>query len=214
MFNDFKGYDKNGQPIKISILPTLLISSIGVIKDVTKSVSIDTKIAGDLVYILGETKEEMGGSEYLEMKGFVGNSIPKVDAQEAITLYKKFSEATDARLIASAISPDFGGIGIALAKMAIAGQLGLEIDLCKLPFRADHVLFSESQSRIIVTIDPKRQDEFEEHFKDVPFALLGTVTNDQNFIIKANNGTAPSEPIIKTDLAALETAYHQLFKNW
>lgn len=213
MFNDFKGYDKNGKPIKISILPTLLISSIGIIKDVTKSVSIDAKIPGDLVYILGETKEEMGGSEYLEMKGFVGNSIPKVETASAVSLYKKFSEATETRLIASAISPEYGGLGVALAKMAIAGQLGLEIDLCKLPFRTDHVLFSESQSRIIVTIDPKRRDEFEEHFKDISFALLGTVTNDKNFIIKANNGTTTSEPIINTDLATLESAYHQPFKN-
>ena len=69
MFNDFKGFDESGNPLKISVLPTLLISTIWVMKDARKAVSIDPKFEGDLVYVLGFTHNELGGSEYFAMKG-------------------------------------------------------------------------------------------------------------------------------------------------
>ncbi|MES2409212.1 MAG: AIR synthase-related protein, partial [Patescibacteria group bacterium] len=79
MFNDFKGYDEKGNPINISIPPTLLISSIGVMNDAEKAISLDFKFEGDLIYLLGDTLEELGGSEYFKYlsqkskKEFVGN---------------------------------------------------------------------------------------------------------------------------------------------
>lgn len=229
MFNDFKGFDKDGNSIKISVPPTLLISSLGVLDDLTLAVSLDPKFAGDLVYILGETKDELGGSEYFQHQKdlaksvtdeisqsnlFIGNSVPQVDSTSAIKLYRAFRTAVEKRLIASALSPQFGGLGVTLAKKAIAGQLGMEIDLGKLPFRADHVLFSESQSRFIVTINPKNQAEFEKLFADIPFALLGKTTNDQNFVIKANDGTSPSKVIIKTNIATLDQSYRKTFNRF
>ena len=204
MFNDFKGFNKEGEAIKISVPPTLLISSIGIISDITKSISLDPKIPGDLVYILGETKEELGGSEYLDHHNLIGNSIPQVNAEKAKVLYEKFADATEKRLISSALSPNQGGIGIALAKMAIAGQLGMDLDLGKLPFREDYYLFSESQSRFIVTIDPKRQKEFEEHF-DRLHQKIGVTTEDQNFTIK---------DLIKTNIPTLEDHYRKTFSKW
>ncbi|MEK7672627.1 MAG: AIR synthase-related protein [Patescibacteria group bacterium] len=214
MFNDFKGFDKQGKAIKISAVPTLLISSLGVLDDLTLAVSLDPKFAGDLIYILGETKDELGGSEYFDSMGEVAaGDVPKVDSKSAIQLYKKFRSAIEKRLISSALSPNIGGLGVTLAKKAIAGQLGMEIDLCNLSAggipRADHTLFSESQSRIVVTIDPKRQKEFEEHFADLPFGLLGHTTEDKNFIIKANNGDKPSEVILKTNIATLDQYYRK-----
>ncbi len=216
MFNDFKGYDKDGKAIKISAPPTLLISSLGVLDDITKAVSIDPKSPGDLIYMLGNNSNEnseMGGSEYFAMHGFIGNNVPKVDAEKALKLYKKFSEATGKRLISSALSPGIGGLAVTLAKKAIAGQLGMEIDLCRLNERADYIMFAETQSRIIVTIDPKKQEEFEEHFKEIDFGLLGTVTNDRNFVIKANHGEA-TEILVKTNLDTLNEHYRKTFKNW
>lgn len=207
MFNDFKGFDKEGNPIKISVDPTLLISSIAVLDDNTKAVSLDTKIAGDLVYIIGETKDEIGGSEYLKMKGFIGNSVPKVEAKAAHNLYRTFRKAIDARLIASALSPNIGGLAVTLAKKAIAGQLGMDLDLSPLPIldRKDNLLFSESQSRFVVTIDPKKQTEFETMFSDFPYYKIGTVTEDRNFKIAG---------MIDTDLNNLEQAYRQTFKGY
>ena len=76
MFNDFSGYDAENNRVKVSVPPTLLISSIGVHADVVKAVSIDAKIAGDLVYVIGETAEELGGSEYFAHLGYTGNTVP------------------------------------------------------------------------------------------------------------------------------------------
>jgi len=220
MFNDFKGFDASGKAIKISVPPTLLISSLGVLDDLTRAVSLDPKFAGDLVYILGETRDELGGSEYFAKNSSIGNSVPKVDAKSAIALYRKFHEATEKRLISSSLSPQFGGLGITLAKKAIAGQLGMEIDLAKIPgftnfqntttgTRLDHLLFSETQSRFIVTIDPKRQKEFEEHFAGLTFAEIGKITEDQNFVIKVSDKT-----VIKTNIATLDQFYRKTFNRF
>ena len=87
MFNDFKGYDEYMNDVMISIPPTLLVSSIGVVSDWKRCQTIDFKREGDLIYVLGETRDEMGGSEYLAYRGmlitdkpFIGNNVPKVDA--------------------------------------------------------------------------------------------------------------------------------------
>lgn len=207
MFNDFEGFDKNGKAIKISVPPTLLISSIGVIEDITKAVSLDPKFPNDLIYILGETYSELGGSEYFDSNSFIGNTVPKVDAKKAIKLYKKFSKATKKRLIASALGPGFGGLAVTLAKMAIAGQLGMKIDLGPLPDlkRNDYLLFSESQSRFIVTIDPKKQKEFEKLFKDIPFYLIGKITDENKFTIKG---------MVNTDIKTLDEYYRKTFRNY
>ncbi|HZJ18557.1 MAG TPA: AIR synthase-related protein, partial [Patescibacteria group bacterium] len=82
MFNDFKGYDEKGKEVKISIPPTLLISSIGIINNSLKAISIDIKFPEDLIYVLGETKEELGGSEYFEYLKTSQGKTPKVDAKK------------------------------------------------------------------------------------------------------------------------------------
>ncbi|PIR55007.1 phosphoribosylformylglycinamidine synthase [Candidatus Peregrinibacteria bacterium CG10_big_fil_rev_8_21_14_0_10_36_19] len=208
MFNDFQGFDNDSNPIKISALPTLLVSSISVTKDITKTISMDTKFANDLVYILGETKDELGGSEYFGMHNEIGKRVPKVNAQKAISLYRAFMEAADKRLIASSISITHGGLAVALAKKAIAGQMGMNIDLSNAPqenMRKDHLLFSETQSRFIVTVAPTNKSQFEEIFKDQQFALIGTTTEDQKFIIKDT---------LETDIPTLEKRYKSTFKNY
>ncbi|MFC1615883.1 AIR synthase-related protein [Patescibacteria group bacterium] len=219
MFNDFKGFNQNGESLKISIPPTLLVSSISVIDDATKTVSLDTKIPGDLVYIIGDTKNELGASEYflhMDKKGkIIGNNVPQVDHGIAKKIYEKMAEATDKRLIASAFSPNIGGLGITLAKKAIAGQLGMEIDLTKIPGadnfeREDYLLFSESQSRIVVTVDPNKKDEFENLMNGLKIAQIGVVTEDQNFIIKGFNG----DDIIKTNVPNLDDYYRKTFKQF
>lgn len=222
MFNDFKGFDAQGNPIKISAPPTLLISSTSVINDVTKAVSLDAKIPGDLIYILGETKNELGGSEYFDLHDFIGNSIPQVDSKTAIALYRAYQKALDQRLIASGISIGRGGIITALAKTAIAGQLGLEVDLANIPHdknitRDDYLLFSETQSRFIVTIDPSKKDSFEKIFASLPrqdggqiFAQIGQINEDQNFTIR----DADKKEIIKTNIPTLTEHYRKTFKDY
>jgi len=221
MFNDFKGFDENNNALKISVLPTLLVSSIGVIDDYQKAVSIDVKFPGDLIYILGQTKNELGASEYYEYVGeklrnkmFIGNKIPKVDGKKAYNLYKCFGKAIDKQLIASSISVDRGGLGIALAKMCVAGKLGAKINLENLNSledtnRDDFVLFSESQSRIVVTIAPENKKRFEEIFEEVGFSNIGKVL-EKGFII---NGVAGNK-IVDTCIEELNFAYKRRFKEY
>lgn len=220
MFNDFHGYDKKGRPIKISVPPTLLISSLGVMDDVTKTVSLDPKFPGDLIYILGETYNELGASEYLlsflrKRESLpIGDTIPHVNASKAILLYRAFEKAVGKRIIASSLSPSHGGIAAALAKKAIAGQLGMEIDLNRIPAkniqREDYLLFSETQPRFIVTVAKENQKTFEKTFRKIPHALIGEVNKSQNFTITGFN----NKPLIKTDIKTLDKYYRKTFGNW
>jgi phosphoribosylformylglycinamidine synthase len=213
MFNDFKGYNEKGNPIKISVPPTLLISSIGLIEDVIKTISIDVKFPGDLVYILGETFDELGGSEYFAMNKSVGNKVPIVDGQKNKKLYSDFYKAGQKNLISSAISITRGGLGVALVKTALAGKLGIAISLHKLPgkiTRNDFALFSESQGRILVTINPKNIKEFEKIMKKNWFRQIGQVTDDQQLVI---NGLDNKE-VVNLDLEKLEKAYKLTFKDY
>ncbi len=221
MFNDFKGYDENNNPLKISVSPTLLVSSIGVVEDYKKIVSLDAKFARDIIYVIGETKNELGASEYFELVGeemegkpYIGNNVPKVDAEKAVGLYSAFSKAIDKQIISSSIPVNNGGLGIALAKTCIAGNLGAKIDLGNLNKsddieRDDFALFSESQSRIVVTIAPENQNKFEEIFKNISFAKIGQISEGDFSVI----GLKGNE-IIKTNISDLTEKYKQRFKDY
>lgn len=221
MFNDFKGYDENNNPLKISVLPTLLVSSISVIEDYNKTLSLDAKFSGDLIYVLGETKNELGASEYFELVGehengkpYIGNSVPKVNASKAYNLYSVFNKAVEEGLISSSIPINSGGLGIALAKTCIAGKLGAKVNLTQLNKaenvdRDDFALFSESQSRIVVTIAPENQEKFERLFKNISFAKIGQITGEE-FVITGLNGN----DIIRSDIDNLATKYKETFKEY
>jgi phosphoribosylformylglycinamidine synthase subunit PurSL len=212
MFNDFTGFDKNGNPIKISIPPTLLISTIGVVPDVTKTVSLDAKTGGDLIYILGETHNELGGSEFLKLQGQVGNNVPQVYAEKNLRLYRALYKAMQQNLVASAISVDKGGIAVALAKKLAGGGLGGTISINNIPgtATADYTrLFSESQGRILVTVAPQNRKKFEAVMKDIIIAKIGTVTDKPILSIKSTDKILAT---LKINEAL--TAYRSTFKNF
>ncbi|HSW48481.1 MAG TPA: AIR synthase-related protein [Candidatus Saccharimonadales bacterium] len=213
MFNDFNGFDKNGNAIKISIPPTLLISSIGVMDDINKAISIDLKFPGDLIYILGETIEELGGSEYFKLNDISGSTVPVVNAPKNLKLYKAYFNAAQKNLVASAISINRGGLGIALAKTAISGMLGANIKLNNLPGnskRDDFSLYSESQGRILVSINPKNKNEFEKIMNDTIYSEIGVVTEKAELeVVGRNNKT-----VIKMGLNSAANAYRKTFKDY
>ncbi len=213
MYNDFNGFDKNGKPIKISVPPTLLISSIGVVEDITKVVSLDLKNPEDLVYILGETYDELGGSEYYSSFGKDGNSVPKTDSVKNKNLYKTLFNAVQNELIASSISITRGGLGVAVIKAAIGGMLGIEISLSKISgmvSRDDFALFSESQGRILITVTPENQKKVEQIFKGISFAKIGKVTKNPLIEIKG----LKENIIIKEKLDNFVKSYNETFKGY
>jgi len=166
--------------MKISVPPTILISALGKIDDARKVITMDAKRPGDLVYILGETFDELGGSEYYASKGFIGNRVPGVDARKARVLYQKVHKAIREELIRSCHDCSDGGLGVALAETAFAGGFGMEIDLCRVPQsgleRNDLLLFSESQSRFVVTLDPSKKKAFEDLLADAVYGEIGVVS--------------------------------------
>jgi phosphoribosylformylglycinamidine synthase len=160
MYNDFSGYDALNKRVKVSVPPTLLISSIGIHPDVIKAVSLDAKIAGDLVYVIGETLEELGGSEYFAHLGGTGNTVPVLDAATVRERYDRMTEAIARELVVSAYPVGHGGLGIALANIAIAGRLCMDITIPG-DMRPDYYLFSESLGRFVVTVAPHHKRAFE-----------------------------------------------------
>jgi phosphoribosylformylglycinamidine synthase II len=192
---------------KISIPPTVLFSVVSVIRDVRKCVTMDAKRANDLVYLMGETRAELGGSEYYAMHGFIGNQVPRVVAQKAKNLYQALSSAMEKGLVASCHDCSDGGLGVALAEVSFAGGLGMEVDLRKVPAsgvdRNDTLLFSESPSRFVVTVRPENQKAFEECLKGNLFAPVGRVLGGKSFIITGLQGAS----VVRTDIDELKEAW-------
>lgn len=207
MFNDFKGFDENGKPVKISVAPTLLISSIGVIPDITKSLTLDFKSSEDLIYILGETREELGGSEY-EAAG----EVPKVNAKKNLALYRALYRAAQNDLVASAQSLSRGGLAIALAKSSIGGGLGASISiqgLSKRHLSPAAALFSESQGRILVSVAPKNKRAFEKEMSGVFFSKIGTVAANNEILV-----SDATKVVVSVPLEQAHKAYHATFAKY
>jgi phosphoribosylformylglycinamidine synthase len=195
--------------VKISIPPTLLYSTLGKMEDVRKAVTMDAKKPGDLVYVLGTTYRELGGSEWYAHHGAIGNGVPKVDVKTAKPRYEALHRAIMAGLAASCHDCSDGGLGVALAETAFAGGLGLEIDLRKVPAveitRDDELLFSESQSRFVVTVSPEDREAFEALFAGSVCARIGTVIAEPVLRVDGLTG----KRIIEEGLAALKAAWQR-----
>ncbi len=136
------------------VTPTLLITAVGVIPNLQSTTSMDLKAPGNLLYIIGETFNELGGSEYYKIKGYLGANVPKVKGAKAKRTFKAVTKAIDSGLVKSCHDLSEGGLAVAAAEMAFAGGYGLDLDLSKVPGkeleRNDFVLFSESNSRFLI----------------------------------------------------------------
>ncbi len=194
----------------ICIPPTLLISAMGVMDDAGKAVSMDCKQAGDLVYIIGATYNEMGGSHYFASYGNIGNSVPKVRPEEGKKLMNALASAMQKGLVSACHDLSEGGLGVAAAEMAFAGGLGMTVDLNKVPLgeaieRDDYILFSESNTRFLVEVAPENKTGFEEAMSGREFAEIGRVINDKKLEVYGRGGGE----ILSGDIAELKEAWQK-----
>jgi phosphoribosylformylglycinamidine synthase len=203
LYNEFTVHNKS-----IAIPGTLLISAIGIMDDVTKAVSMYFKNAGNLIYIVGKSKDELGGSHYYDNAHFIGNNVPKVDIRQAKNIFDSLSKATNACLIRSMHDCSDGGLAVTLSEMAFAGGLGADIFLNDAPHsvsRNDTLLFSESNSRFIVEVEKRNQKKFEALLNGVPFGLIGCVSKKKDLNVFGLDGKI----CIKADIARLKDAWQK-----
>jgi phosphoribosylformylglycinamidine synthase II len=194
----------------ICIPPTLLISAMGVMDDIDKSITMDCKQDGNLIYIIGTTYNELGGSHYYSIHEHIGNNVPKVNPKKSKKVMDALSAAMSKGLVKACHDLSEGGIGVAAAEMAFAGGFGMTIDLKKVPLadkieRDDYILFSESNSRFLVEIIPKNKQEFEKAMIGTEFAEIGKVTKDKNLEIKGQNGKI----VLTTPIKELKEAWQK-----
>ncbi len=204
-----------GERVKMSAMETIQFSAISVIDDVSKCLTMEPKVPGDLVYIVGTTSNELGASEYYELFGKIGMNVPHVDFDKLKAVYKRVEKAIADELAASCHAVARGGLGVHLSYMAMAGGLGLEINLSELPVDtgrgslADEVLlYSESAGRFLVTIDPENKSRFETRLKDMSAACIGKVTDKHDHLQITG---CSSEKLIDLSIENIEKAFNKTF---
>lgn len=167
-------YNENdGKPID----PTPVIGMVGVINDYSHICTLDFKNINDVIFLLGESLNELGGSEYLEYIHHQKCGLPPFLNLSLEKMIQDFCrKAIEKNLLTSAHDCSIGGIAITLAESCINSGLGAEIDL-KTNIRSDCTLFGESQSRIVVTVNPEKAQEFIKHLQkeEIPFQQIGLV---------------------------------------
>ncbi|MCR4368922.1 MAG: phosphoribosylformylglycinamidine synthase subunit PurL [archaeon] len=202
----------------IAIPGTLLISALGIIADSRQKISMPLKKQGNPIYILGKTYAELGASHYSKLSASPGGKVPQVRFAQAKESYSKLGkiisqQEREHRTIVAAHDCSEGGIGVAIAEMCFAAGMGAEIFLKKIPLgdtmpRNDFILFSESNSRIILEVDAAHKEEFEKKMHGTPFAEIGYVTSGKNLIVNGLDG----KKILEEDVTILKKAWKRTLK--
>ena len=208
--NEFSYVDADGQRQTVSIPPSLLISAIGQLDNVEQSCTMDAKQAGNLLYLLGTTSDELGGSHLALVGGLTGGRVPHVDPDAAMKVFRTVHQAIGAGLIVSCHDLSEGGLAVAAAEMSFAGDLGVKLNLTELAassgLASDAVLlFSESNSRLLAEVPADKATEFEQLCQEIPACRIGTVTGDRRFVVQSATDT--NRIVIDSEIAALRDAW-------
>ncbi len=200
--NEFHAGGKN-----IVIPPTLLISALGRVPDVRRCVTMDLKEPGNLLFLVGETKAELGGSHYHLITGQAGGQVPQVDLSTAPKIFTKLYEAIQRGLVRSCHDLSEGGLAVAVAEMAFAGGVGA--DVTKLSESAslpdDVLLFSESPTRFLLEVSPNKAKTLREFFGELPLFEIGQTVKTQRLRIAGRTG----DWLVWASLADLKEAWQK-----
>ncbi len=192
---------------KLSIPPTLLISAVGIVPDIRQAVTMDLKRAGNLVYAVGETRTELGGSHYYRLQHAIGDGAPQ-PARDGPKTARALHQAMRQRLVRACHDCSEGGWAVTLAEMALAGDLGVDIQLGNAPGATSlpddvTLCFSESNGRYAVEVAPEDALAFEQVMAGCPLARIGRVTAEPFVRIRGLDG----REIVRAELSAIETAW-------
>ena len=205
--NEFTYMDADGQKQTVAIPSSLLISAMGQVADVRRCVTMDLKSGGNVLYLVGATKEEMGGSHFALVNGLEGGTVPHVDLEQAPKIFAAVHRAIQTGLVRSCHDLSEGGLAVAAAEMAFSGGLGVELDLTMMSRAAGLtdpavLLYSESATRFLIEISPEAIMSLEEQFAGLPLTLIGNVTMTCSVAVSLNN-----ETVLSVDCRDLKDAW-------
>jgi phosphoribosylformylglycinamidine synthase len=201
--NEYRDAEGN----RVAIPPTLLITALADVPDITACVTMDLKAPGNQVFLVGATRDELAGSHLAAIGVPIAPSdLPRVDLAAARTTFTRLHAAIRAGLVRACHDLSEGGLAVAAAEMAIAGDLGLDLDLSALEgeLSAAARLFSETPSRFLVEVAPADAAAFQGTLGDTPCALLGVVTA----AAELHMHDAGSE-LLRADVDALRTTWQR-----
>ena len=177
--NEFS-YFEDGEKQTIAIPPSLLISAMGQVADVTKCVTMDLKRSGNDLWLIGRTHAEMGGSHFSLVRGQSGGSVPKVDAALARRTFRTMHGLIDKGWVRACHDLSEGGFAVAAVEMAMAGALGFKMDLDPGALSATEFLFSESNTRFLLEAPSRNREEIAAALTaaEIPGVPVGEVVED------------------------------------
>jgi phosphoribosylformylglycinamidine synthase len=190
------------------IPPTLLISALGLVRDVRKCVTMDLKEPGNVLYLVGVTRDELGGSHYHLIHGLSGGKVPMPDLALAPRIFAKLHEAISGGLVRACHDLSEGGLAVAVAEMAFAGGVGADVTALGTADGnlADAVrLFSESPTRFVVEVRPNQAAAFEACLAGVPHSRVGQTVKESRLRIAGAGG----EWLVWVELPRLKEAWQK-----
>jgi phosphoribosylformylglycinamidine synthase II len=191
--NEFSYFDKNGAKQTIAIPPSLLISAMGQIEDVSQAVTMDLKRTDSLIYLVGATKNELGGSHFAMIHDLAGGHVPTVDSATAKQIFSAMHSAIKSGLVRSCHDLSEGGLAVAIAEMCFAGGIGAEIEVNEVPVVSEgltsaSILFSESNTRFLCEVAPENAKAFESKLSEVTHACIGRTQSETRLRIADHHG--------------------------
>jgi phosphoribosylformylglycinamidine synthase len=199
--NDYRVGDESR-----SIPPTLLISALSIVPELSMATSMDLKAEGHDLVLVGLTGPELGGSHLAHLQGVTGAKVPPLDLHLAPSILDAVHKALRAGLVASCHDLSEGGLGVAVAEMAFAGDVGADIDVARIPVRDEAEttarLFGESPSRLLLEVAPHRHDALRAILGEVPHEIIGKTVKALR--VRVTDGDSV---LLETPLDALRQAH-------
>ncbi|MEN6633950.1 MAG: AIR synthase-related protein [Candidatus Polarisedimenticolia bacterium] len=184
---------------RISIPPTLLVSAIAIVDDVRAATTLEPGGPGEMLVVVGETREELGGSEWAAMRGERGGDVPRCRPEEFARRYAEVARLIAARRVSAAHALGRGGLLTGLFFMGRAGDVGIEADLAKLPGEGrpgwEARLAGESCGRFLLSVAPSRLDDVMSALGDLPAAVIGATNAGGRLTIRLGAATLADAPI-------------------
>jgi phosphoribosylformylglycinamidine synthase subunit PurSL len=210
--NEYQGADGT----RIVIPPTLLITAMGKVNDVTRCVTMDLKKPGHKLYLVGLTAEELGASHFHHVRGLTSNGVPKVDLETAPQLHQKVHDAIRHQMVAACHDLSEGGLAVALAEMCLAGGFGAIVHTSAITtaekdsVTIEALLFGESPTRFLLEVPFEWERSLKILFGDLPLACIGQVSEQPRLTIF---GAASDTLLVNLSIAEMKIAWQEPLKG-